>query len=73
MGSPEPGSLRHTPLAPLMIAYGCQLHIYKVACLDSDTQVIKGPRAIRVALGALKQRQRGCQTHQRQEQKHFIL
>lgn len=40
--------------------------------LASDTEVIKCSGAIRAALSALKQRQRGCQTHQRQEQKHLI-
>lgn len=55
-----------------MNAYVCQLHIYKVVCLDSDTEVIKCSGAIRVALSALKQRQRGCQTHLKQEQKHLI-
>lgn len=38
----------------------------------SDTEVIKCLGAIRAPLSALKQRQRGCQTHLRQEQKHLI-
>lgn len=40
--------------------------------LASDTEVIKCSGAIRAALSALKQRQKGCQTHQKQEQKHLI-
>lgn len=40
--------------------------------LACDTEVIKCSGAIRAALSALKQRQRGCQTHLRQLQKHLI-
>lgn len=40
--------------------------------LAPDTEVIKCSGAVRAVLSALKQRQRGCQTHLRQEQKHLI-
>lgn len=40
--------------------------------LASETEVIKCLGAIRAVLSALKQRQGGCQTYQRQEQKHLI-